>query len=286
MRDWGWSTSVQDRIVAVLVWIAALTLLVGCAVILGDVVRHGLPVVDLEFLTSRPLNSGRAGGILPIAVNTVLVLCVCLGVAVPLGLGTACFLVSIAPRGSRSARWSGRSLDVLAGVPSIVFGLFGNTLFCQVLGMGFSILAGGLTLSCMVLPLFIRTTEAGLRAVPEDISWGATALGLSRSTTLLKLALPAAAPAILAGLVLSVGRALAETAALIFTSGYVDRMPSSLMDSGRTLSIHIYDLSMNVAGGTQNAWGSAMILLGLLVLINAIAGWMSRRWIRRGYSET
>ena len=143
-----------------------------------------------------------------------------------------------------------RSLDVLAGVPSIVFGLFGNAFFCKTLHLGFSILSGGLTLACMVLPILIRATEEGFRSVPADLRPGAAALGLSRTSTLFRLLLPAAVPGLTVGLVLGIGRALAETAALIFTSGYVDRMPSSLTDSGRALSIHIYDLSMNVAGGS------------------------------------
>jgi len=254
------------------------------AAMVGQVVWEGASVVDVAFLTEGPRDAGRAGGVLPILVSTVSILLICMAFVVPVGLGTAMFLTGVAPSGGRSARWLGRSLDVLAGVPSIVFGLFGNAFFCQVLGLGFSILAGGLTLACMALPLFIRAAETGLRAVPGEMRLAAAALGLSRSTTLLRLMLPAASRAIVAGLVLSVGRALAETAALIFTSGYVDRMPGSMFDSGRALSVHIYDLSMNVAGGERSAWGSALVLLTLLVVIQAGASWMTRAWVRRGYT--
>src|SRR5262249_28440377 len=142
------------------------------------------------------------------------------------------------------ARLVRRSLDVLSGVPSIVFGLFGNALFCKILGLGFSILSGGLTLACMVLPILIRCTEEGFRSVPPEYRLGAAGPRPARTATLWRLLLPAALPGLIVGLVLGLARAIAETAALIFTSGYVDRMPSSLLDSGRSLSIHIYDLSM------------------------------------------
>jgi phosphate transport system permease protein len=172
-------------------------------------------------------------------------------------------------------------LDILAGVPSIVFGLFGNVFFCKVLGLGFSILSGGLTLACMVLPILIRSTEEGFRAVPNEYRLGAAALGFSRTTTLFKLLLPAAVPGLVVGLVLGIGRAIAETAALLFTSGYVDRMPESLLDSGRSLSIHIYDLSMNVSGGDKNAYASALVLLLLILLINGTAAWIAENWLQR-----
>jgi phosphate transport system permease protein len=170
---------------------------------------------------------------------------------------------------------------VLAGVPSIVFGLFGNAFFCIYLGLGFSILSGGLTLACMVLPILIRTAEEGLHSAPHDYRLAAAALGMSRSATLVHLLLPAAAPALVAGLMLGIGRAGAETAALIFTSGYVDRMPDSLFDSGRALSVHIYDLSMNVAGGDASAYASALVLIILLLIINSMAKGLIKHWLHR-----
>lgn len=174
------------------------------------------------------------------------------------------------------------SVNVLAGVPSIVFGLFGNVVFCRVLGLGFSILSGGLTLACMILPILIRATEEGLRGVPEEWRRGAAALGLSRAAVIGRVLLPAAAPAVAVGLVLGIGRAMAETAALIFTSGYVDRWPSSLLDSGRALSVHILDLSMNVPGGDASAYASAVVMVGVLLAGHSLAVWVMGRWVRRG----
>ncbi len=242
----------------------------------------GASGLSLAFLVSPTADAGRSGGIGPILVSTALIVGVCVAVAVPIGLGTAILLAEYTPRGSRFGTWVRRSLDVLAGVPSIVFGLFGSVLFCKVLGLGFSILAGGLTLACMALPVLIRAIEQGFSAIPDEVRLGAAALGLSRTGTLTKLLLPSAAPGLVVGLVLGIGRATAETAALIFTSGYVDRMPGSLMDSGRALSVHILDLSMNVPGGTGNAYASALVLLGLLLIINSVASWLGEHWLGRG----
>ena len=212
---------------------------------------------------------------------TALILLVAIITAAPLGLATAVILSEFTRHDSVFGRLVRRSLDVLAGVPSIVFGLFGNAFFCIYLGLGFSILSGGLTLACMVLPILIRTAEEGLQAAPNDYRLAAAALGMSRSAALVHLLLPAAMPALVAGLLLGIGRAGAETAALIFTSGYVDRMPDSLFDSGRALSVHIYDLSMNVAGGDANAYTSALVLIILLLIINSIAMGLANHWLHR-----
>lgn len=265
-------------------WSAAALVTVVFGRLLFDLLRNGLAGLSWNYLVSPVAASGRAGGIGPVLVSTLLILLVCLAASVPLGLGTAVLLAEFSDETKRRGRWIRRSLDLLAGVPSIVFGLFGNALFCVYLGMGFSIVSGGLTLACMVLPIFIREAEEGLRAVPRSYRLSTAALGLSRGRSLLLILLPAAAPGILVGLVLGIGRALAETAALIFTSGYVDRMPESLFDSGRSLSIHIYDLSMNVAGGEPNAYSSALVLVALLLLINLAAGMLARRWHRHGVS--
>src|SRR4028118_361766 len=265
----------------VVVWAIAALVTAVFLWILSDIIWHGAGQLSWEFLTAAPENAGRRGGIGPILVSTLLILGVCMAVSVPIGVGTAVLLAEFTSGGGAFGRLVRRSLDVLAGVPSIVFGLFGNALFCKTLGLGFSILSGGLTLACMVLPILIRSTEEGFRAVPAHYRLGAAALGFSRTTTLFQLLLPAAAPGLMVGLVLGVGRAIAETAALIFTSGYVDRMPESLLDSGRALSIHIFDLSMNVSWGDGNAYASALILLVLLLIINGLAAWIAQYFLHR-----
>lgn len=270
----------RDRVLVGLVWGVATCVTLFFLWIMVDIGMRGMGQVSWSFFTLSSQDSGRGGGIFPILVSTGLILGVCLSTALPLGLGTAILLAEFTPIDHWFGRLVRRSLDMLAGVPSIVFGLFGNVFFCVVLKLGFSILAGGLTLACMVLPILIRSVEVGLRGVPQEYRLGTASLGISRTTTLFSLLLPAAVPSLVAGFILGLGRAMAETAALIYTSGYVDRTPTSLLDSGRSLSLHIYELAMNVPGGDPNAYASALVLMVLLVLINGAAIWISHQGIQ------
>jgi phosphate transport system permease protein len=269
-----------DRVATVVAWAAAV-LTVGILLwIVGDLIRLGAANVTGSFLVEAPRDAGRQGGIGPILVSTLLILLVCLATSVPIGIATAVLLAEFSRGRGGLGRIVRGSLDVLAAVPSIVFGLFGNAFFSLYLGLGFSLMAGGLTLACMALPLLIRSAEEGLRAVPDDYRRAAAALGLSRAATLRHILLPSAAPGIVVGLVLGIGRALAETAALLFTSGYVDRMPETLLDSGRALSVHIYDLAMNVPGGSPQASATALVLVMLLLIINVTTAGLVAWWRR------
>ena len=270
-----------DRFLCACAWGAALLVVLLFSLLVFDLAQHGLARMDWSFLTEEPRRFGREGGISTILVSTLLILGVCLATSVPLGTGTALLLAEFSRGSGRAGNLVRASLDLLAGVPSIVFGLFGNAFFCYTLGLGYSILSGGLTLACMVLPLFIRSVELGLRAVPDDYRQAGAALALSRTRLIRSVLLPAAAPGIAAGLMLGIGRAMAETAALLFTSGYVTRMPTSLLDSGRSLSLHIYDLAMNVSGGEQSAYGTALVLVALLLGINLLSAWLVDRLVTR-----
>lgn len=272
-RKWPW--------LGLAAWGSALSILALFGWLMWDVLVHGVPQLSWTFLTESPQDAGRAGGIGPIIVSTLLILGVCMATSVPLGLGAAVALAEYTAPHRGIGRLLRRLLDVLAAVPSIVFGLFGNALFAIHLGLGFSILSGGLTLACMVLPIFIRTAESAFSAVPGEVRQAAAALALSRWRTLSTLLFPLALPGLMAGFVLGLGRAVAETAALVFTSGYVDRMPGSLLDSGRALSIHIYDLSMNISGGEDMAYASAAVLVVLLLILNAGTLQLARLWQRR-----
>jgi len=272
------NNTIRETGTTVLVWAAAALVTMPFLWLTGDLLWHGWHHISLNFVFSDPQDAGREGGIAPLLVSTGLIVGICMIVALPIGLGTAVLLSEYTHREQENGRWIRTSLDVLAGVPSIIFGLFGNAFFCQALGLGFSLLSGGLTLACMVLPLMIRTVEESFRAIALDQRLSAMALGMSRRTMILHILLPAAIPGLLVGCILGLGRAMAETAALIFTSGYVDRMPTSLMDSGRALSIHIYDLAMNVAGGNPNAYATALVLVGLLFIINLSASWIAEQW--------
>jgi len=238
--------------------------------IVGDVASRGGGEISWEFLSRAPERAGRNGGVAPVLLSTVLVMLVCMAVVVPVGLAAAVGLSEYLSRRGPLGRVLRVALDVLAGTPSIAFGLFGNAFFSVYLGMKVSILAGGLTLACMVLPLFVRLSEQSLRATPAATRSAIEALSLSRPTALARVILPSALPGIAAAAGLSLARALAETAALLFTSGYITRSPSSLLDPGRVLSVHIYDLSMNVAGGDARAYASALILCAGLLGVSAL----------------
>lgn len=267
------------------VWVAPALVAALFVWIVGDVLWRGAAHLSWDFLTQAPRQSGRAGGIGPILVSTAWIIAICMAVVVPVGLGTAVLLTEFVPARSRAGRLIRTSLDVLGGVPSIVFGLFGNAFFCTYLGLGFSLAAGGLTLACMVLPLFVRTAEESLRGVPVSHRKAAAALALSRSRTLFQVVIPIALPGLVGSLLLGVGRAFAETAALVFTSGYVDRMPKSLLDSGRALSVHIFDLSMNVSGGDGRAYASSLVLIGLLLLVSTAVVLLGKLSIRRQVTQ-
>lgn len=270
-----------NHLFTILISLAALIVVSAFIWLLWDLITQGLDKLSWEFLSQTPKRSGREGGIWPMIVSTLWILIVAIVAVIPLGLGCAIWLAEFARREYHWQRGLGGVLDVLAGVPSIVFGLFGYAFFCVYLNMGFSILSGGLTLACMMLPILIRTAEMGIVAVPNEWRQAGDALGISRATLLRKVILPYAAPSITAGLLLAIGRATAETAALIFTSGYVDRMPSSINDSGRALAVHVYDLSMNVLGGDPAAYATALVLIGLIIVINLGANLLSEYWVER-----
>lgn len=261
----------QERIATVTLGAIA-ALIIGILLwILADIAYRGLSLVSWEFLTSEPERAGLSGGIAPMIVSTLLILAVALGFSIPISLATAVWLAEHTRGSSVVGRSIRISLESLAAVPSIVFGLFGNAFFCVLLELEYSILSGGLTLACMLLPIITRVSEEAIRAVPSEYQLASAAVGLSRTTTLVRITLPSASPALAAGVVLGIGRAVAETAALIFTAGYVARMPSSVFDSGRSLSVHIYDMAMNVSGGDSQAYATAAVLVGLLLIINATA---------------
>lgn len=270
-----------DRLFAWFVSACALIVVLSLSWVLCDVLIKGAAHFSWSFLFTPPENSGRAGGIAPILVSTLWILIIALVVSLPLGLGVAIWLSEFSSESSRFADNARIALDILAGVPSIVYGLFGNAFFSIYLGLGFSLLSGGLTLALMILPVFVRTCESGLRSVNDDWRRGALALGMTRGTAIRHILLPAALPAVGAGLALGIGRATAETAALVFTSGYVDRMPRSLLDPGRALAVHIYDLSMNVTGGDSAAYASALVLIVLIAILNTLAQGLVEVWLKK-----
>lgn len=272
---------IRERLYGWALWATSMSVCALLTWIVFDLARRGSGSLSFEFLTAAPRDAGRAGGIGSLLVSTSWIVGVATLVALPIGLASAVLLAEGTNRKVRFTRAIHTSLDMLNAVPSIVFGLFGNAFFCVALGMGYSILSGGLTLACMILPILIRTIEEALRAIPTEQRQAAAALGLSRTTTLARVLLPAAAPGIAVGLVLGIGRALSETAALLFTAGYVTRFPDDLLDSGRALSVHIYDLAMNVPGGDPRAYTTALVLVLVLFVLNSSVRLAARHFTRR-----
>ena len=213
---------------------------------------------------------------MPAIINTILMTALSLLIAVPLGVGSAIYLVEYARRGNKLVSVIRITAETLSGIPSIVYGLFGYLLFVIACKFGYSLLGGALTLCIMILPLIMRTTEEALYAVPDAYREGSFGLGAGRLRTVFQIVLPSAMPGILAGIILSVGRIVGETAALIFTAGTVAGVPDNLLSSGRTLSVHMYAL-WNEGLNTDPAYATGVVLLGIVILINMLSGLLAKK---------
>jgi len=267
-----------QNIAKILIWMAALSTIAVMILILFQILREGLPVLHLNFFFDSPREMGREGGILSTIIGTMALTIVAVIFATPLGVGTAIFLREYT-RESRIGRMIRFGTDCLAGVPSIIFGLFGFVFFVIRLNMGWSILSGGLTMAAMILPTVISTAEESIKAVPYSYREVSYSLGGTKWQTVTRAVLPSALPGILTGILLSVGRSIGETAAVILTAGSSLVMPTSLFSPIRTMSVHFYILaregiSMKMAYGT----GAALILL--VLIINMLAHWMINQYIR------
>lgn len=235
---------------------------------------HGVPYIKPS-LFSFTYTSDNAS-LMPALVNTVTMTLLSLVVAVPLGIFAAIFLVEYAKRGNRFMGIIRLTTETLSGIPSIVYGLFGMLFFVNTLDWGFSLLAGAFTLAIMILPLIMRTTEEALKAVPDTFREGSFGLGAGKLRTVFRIVLPSAVPGILAGVILAIGRIVGETAALMYTAGTVANIPSSVMGSGRTLAVHMYNLASEGLYMDQ-AYATAVVLLILVVGINALSSVIARR---------
>ncbi len=267
-----------QNIAKLFIWIAALSTIALMILILFQILKEGLPVLSLQFFLESPKEMGREGGIFSTIIGTAALTLVAIVVGAPLGVGTAIFLREYT-RESKMSRMIRFGTDCLAGVPSIIFGLFGFVFFVIRLNMGWSILSGGLTLAAMILPTVISTAEESITAIPYSFREVSYSLGGTKWQTITRVVLPGALPGIFTGILLSVGRSIGETAAVILTAGSSLVMPTSLFSPIRTMSVHFYILaregiSMKMAYGT----GAALILLVLMV--NIIAQWSINRYVR------
>lgn len=213
---------------------------------------------------------------MPAIINTVIITLLTLVIAVPFGIGAAIYLAEYAKRGNKLVKLIRTMAETLAGIPSIVYGLFGMLCFVTAFHWGYSILAGAFTLSIMVLPTIMRTTEEALIAVPDSYREGSYGLGAGKLRTIVRTILPSAMPGILAGVILAIGRIVGETAALIYTAGSTTGLVDGVMSSGRTLAIHMYMLA-NEGLHTNQAWGTAVVLLVLVLGVNTLSSFIAKK---------
>lgn len=268
---------VQSHFLRGMVYLAA-GLTVGILIFLiAYILINGIPYLTLDLFSFTYTTENVS--LFPAMVNTITMTLLSLLIAAPLGIFSAVYLVEYAKRGNKLVAVVRVTAETLSGIPSIVYGLFGYLLFLVTLGWGYSLLAGAVTLSIMILPVIMRTTEEALKSVPDIYREGSFGLGAGRLRTVFSIVLPAAVPGILAGIILSVGRIVGETAALIYTAGTVAQIPESLFSSGRTLSVHMYVL-WNEGFNTQQSYATAVVLLVVVVVLNALSAFIAKKIVR------
>lgn len=260
----------QDKLLLGAIWGSATITIVFLLWVVWHILSNGLSHVSWEFVTGAYTRIGEASGIWSMIVSTIYMVGLSLGIAAPIGIMTAIYLTEYAKPGSKVVQMIRFCIESLAGIPSIVYGLFGMTFFVTTLGLGFSILAGSLTLSMLILPVLIRTTEEALLAVPMAYREGGYALGSSKVYTIWRLILPSALPGIVTSVILSIGRVIGESAPVFLTAGMVTQIPESVLESGRTLTVHLYKLTQELF--TQHEWdqayATATVLIVLVLILN------------------
>lgn len=259
------------------VWGSAIATFLTLAFLLLYILWQGLPNITTD-LFALEYNTQNVS-LFPALVDTVIMVVMALAMATPLGIFAAIYLVEYAKRGNKMVNIVRVTADTLSGIPSIVYGLFGMLFFVTYLKMGYSLLAGSCTVAIMVLPLIMRTTEEALKAIPDSYREGSYGLGAGKLRTVFAIVLPSAIPGILAGIILSIGRIVGETAALIYTSGTVAALPTNILSSGRTLAVHMYVLASEGLF-MQQAYATAVILVIIVICINAASGYLARRLMK------
>lgn len=270
---------ISQRIAKILLWAMTVLTVALLVFIIFFILRKGLPAVNIDFLTKNPVDMGKGGGIFSTVIGTVALTALAILIATPLGVGTAIYLTEYTWENAltRVIRFGA---ECLAGIPSIIFGLFGFILFVTKLGFGWSILSGGLTLAFMILPTLIRTSEEAIKSVPAAFRQVSFSLGGTKWQTVTHVVLPSALPGIVTGIILSVGRSIGETAAVIFTAGSALRIPTSLFSSSRTMSVHFYILAREGISMSK-AYGTAAILIIAILAVNIATYYLMNRFIKK-----
>jgi phosphate transport system permease protein len=266
------SKKIANLLHALIIFATVLTVVI-LAFILLYILINGIPQITWKFLSTPYSARGDNQGILPMIINTVYMVVLTLLIATPIGLSTAVYLTQYAKQG-RLVRAIRFTTEVLSGIPSIIFGLVGSALFSTTLGFGYSILSGSLTMTMMILPTIVRTTEEAILSVPLSYQEGALGLGAGRLRVIFTIILPSAMPGILTAVILAMGRIVGESAALIFTLGMAYGMPGGffahIMESGRTLTLHLYSL-FSVGKDINQSFATAAVLLIVVFLLNRLA---------------
>lgn len=261
-------------IMMLLIMLAAIITFAVLIFLIAYILINGVPHITPS-LFSLEYTSENAS-VIPALVNTIIMTVLSLLIAVPFGIFSAIFLVEYAPRGNKFVEVIRLTTETLQGIPSIVYGLFGMLLFVNALGWGFSLLAGAFTMAIMILPLIMRNTEEALKAVPDSYREGSFGLGAGKLRTVFRIVLPSAIPGVLAGIILAIGRIDGETGSSDVHIRYCSAIPDSIMGSGRTLALHMYNLSSEGLYMDQ-AYATAVILLILVVGINALSSFIARK---------
>jgi phosphate transport system permease protein len=274
------SPRVTQRMAMAYIWGGGVITVLILVVVIGYVLVQGIPRLNLDFLLTPPQGGLSAeGGISTVIVATIYLVGLTIVILVPIGLGAAIYLAEYAPN-NRLTRLIRYGIEVLAGVPSIIFGLFGFALFVTVLHFNFSILSGALTLVCLLLPTMIRTSEEAIKSVPYAHREAALALGTTRWQMVSRVLLPTALPGIVTAIILCVGRAIEETACLYVTMGGSAAMPTSLLSGGRTLSLHVFYLAMETRA-FDKAMATGAVLIITIIVINTVTNLLSNRFQRK-----
>ncbi|RCX17542.1 phosphate ABC transporter membrane protein 2 (PhoT family) [Anaerobacterium chartisolvens] len=260
---------IKDRILQCLIWAFSFITMGVLVWILIYIISNGISHINWEFISTiyKPVNNQH--GIFPMILSTLYIVLITIVIATPIGICSAIYLVEYS-RPGKVLSLIRFATETLSGIPSIIYGLFGYIFFVIALHLKWSLLSGALTLSIMVLPTIIRTTEESLKSVPIAYKEGSLALGATKLTTIAKVILPCAISGILTAVILSIGRIVGETAAVYLTAGYVTRIPTSIMDSGRTLSVHLYQLAKEGISFEQS-FATAAVLVVIVAIINLFA---------------
>lgn len=251
-----------------IVYLSASLVILSLVFIVGYILFKGLPFLDFK-LFEWEYNSNNVS-MTPAIINTILMMILSLLIVIPIGVGASIYLVEYAKKGNKLVAIIRLATETLSGIPSIIYGLFGSLFFVKFLSLGLSLVAGAITLSIIVLPLIIRTTEEALLSVSSAYREGSFALGAGKLRTIFKVVLPSAIPGIFSGVILAIGRIMGESAALIFTAGTVAKAASSIFDSTRTLAVHMYVISTEGLYINQ-AYATAVILLVVVLVMNLLS---------------